>query len=209
MSDNRFPSQSSGLLIEGPEGQLELQVDKVEDASAIAVICHPHPLYGGTMTNKVVHTAAKAFNELGADSVRFNFRSIGKSTGSYADGIGEQEDLVAVVEWVREHNPHSPIWLAGFSFGAFIAAVKANELTATELLLIAPAVHHFGFSDIEAFDCPVLVIQGEHDEIVPAQQVYDWCHLRSNLKLIKFADTSHFFHGQLVALKDTIIKEYA
>lgn len=202
-----FPEQNQELLIPGPDGQLQVLVEYPETTPVgIGIICHPHPLHGGSMTNKVVHTIARAWQFMGMITVRFNFRGIGKSEGIYADAIGEQDDLKAVWNWVEETHTHSKIWLAGFSFGSFVAASVASQRTPDKLLMVAPPVHHFPFSDLPQFQCDALVIQGDADEIVPADEVIEWYNSRSDVALEEMPDTSHFFHGKLVGLR-TLIQE--
>ena len=111
------------VTIPGPAGDIEAVVETPEGAApaAFAVVCHPHPLFGGTLDNKVVHTLARTFQELGAPTIRFNFRGVGRSAGSFANGAGESEDASAVIEWGRARWPGASLWLAGFSFGGAIA----------------------------------------------------------------------------------------
>src|SRR6266481_7963290 len=133
-----FPCNTSPR-IPGPAGPLEaLTTCPAVDAKAIAVICHPHPQYGGTMHNKVVHTLARGFGELGLRTVRFNFRGVEASAGEFAQGIGETEDVLAVLEWVRAHRPHDQVWLAGFSFGAYMAIRAAERFSVSRRIFVAP-----------------------------------------------------------------------
>ena len=199
---------SGGRLIEAPAGQLELQLDYPADCPVgkpIAIICHPHPLYGGSLTNKVVHIIARAINDLGLATVRFNFRGVGKSTGSFDDGRGETEDLLAVNNWVRQQHPDSPIWLAGFSFGAYIA-LKAHQLVAAEkLLLVAPPVTLYDLSDVPRVDIPWWVIQGGQDEVIDPHAVDNWVKRHPTPPVYEwFEPGSHFFHGQLNYLRDFV-----
>lgn len=201
----------SPFFLPGPVGRLEVKAaEGRNDVKAVTVvICHPHPLYSGTMENKVVTTLFRTFRELGADVVRFNYRGVGNSEGQYAAGFGEAEDLRAVCAWVRTEKPVNKIWLAGFSFGSYVAAQAANEIKASQLLTIAPAVEHFNFDEIDYPKCPWLVIQGTVDEVVPAQLVSAWIDKQKDPPdLIKYPETGHFFHGQLTNLKNTIIKYY-
>ena len=120
-------------------GALEAAIDtSARPAVATAVICHPHPLQQGTMSNKVVTTVARAFARLGADAVRFNFRGVGASAGRYADGIGERDDALAVVAWCRERWADRPLYLGGFSFGGAIAAAIAARVAPAGLVTVAP-----------------------------------------------------------------------
>ncbi len=201
---------STALQIPGPAGRLEARLDCPPEARllrAVAVVCHPHPLHGGTLSNKVVHTLARGFNELGAASVRFNFRGVGDSEGVYADTVGETADLLAVLAWVQARYPGLPVWLAGFSFGAYVAlrAVSGPERGSQPdcLVTVAPPVNFFDFSILQAPQLPWLLVQGDADEIVPAQQVLDWAAAsRPSPALHTLEGAGHFFHGRLNELRD-------
>jgi len=172
---------------------------------AVAVICHPHPLHGGSLSNKVVHQLARTFNELGAVSVRFNFRGVGDSEGKYDQGRGEVQDLLAVVDWTRGRWPDLPLWLAGFSFGGFIAIQAAEHLQPQRLVTVAPAVNylHGACPDLAATDW--LLIQGDADEVVPPADVQAWLQLSHSLPSMRvLAGAGHFFHGRLNDLKQSI-----
>lgn len=194
--------------VPGPAGWLECMLSNVdESASTVAVICHPHPLHGGSMHNKVVHTIMRTCREIGVASVRFNFRGVGKSEGTYDGGVGELEDLLAIIEWSAKQYPHAKLWLAGFSFGAFVAA-KSLTKSATpieRLLLVAPPVESFDFSDIDFGTVPTTVIIGSRDQIVPPNAVKSWVNRQQNVSLLWLDEADHFFHGRLTLLKDTII----
>lgn len=196
------------LLIDGPAGQLELQVnyaDSCPGSRPVAIICHPHPLYGGSLTNKVVHMIGRAINELELAAVRFNFRGVGKSAGSFDDGRGETEDLEAVVRWVREQYPASPVWLAGFSFGAYIALKGHQRVGAEKLLLVAPPVTLYDLSDVPSIDIPWWVIQGGQDEVIDPQAVDRWVKQHPTPPIYEWYEPgSHFFHGQLNYLRDFV-----
>ena len=193
------------LLINGPAGELEILVTRAENAAAVAVICHPHPLHGGTMHNKVVTMAARSLRELGATTVRFNFRGTGGSEGEFDEGEGELDDLRAVAAWVRAERPEHALWLAGFSFGAYISLRAAAGLQPQLLLSIAPPAGRWDFDSIELPTMPWLVIQGEADEIVDPQAVFDWLeHSGAQAELVRMPDTSHFFHRKLIDLRGAI-----
>jgi len=208
---NVFPSSETNFIIPGPAGDLELlsapantQIDK----PITAIICHPHPLFAGTMQNKVVTTIKKACTLTGVSTVRFNFRGVGKSTGSYDEGKGELKDLFAVIDWVKAVHPDHEIWLAGFSFGAYIAALAGQEIQTQKLILVAPPVVNFNlsFSTLTQFSCDVYVLQGEQDEVVAAKEVFAWAKtVTSPIHLISFPETSHFFHGKLKQLTDALL----
>ena len=192
--------------------QLEVAVDQPEtelESGPIAVICHPHPLMQGTMNNKVVTTTSRAFNQLGLIAVRFNYRGVGKSEGEYGHIVGECEDLQTVVEWVRKTYPGRDIWLAGFSFGSFIAYKMANKLDAKQLLCIAPAIHERLYQDAEEPAMPLTLIVPDADEVVSVEKTFDWLRqVKCSYQLIKLAGVSHFFHGQLMVLKQLLVNHY-
>ncbi len=203
MNHGDFPCNQS-LMLAGPAGALEALTLCPADAAiaATAVILHPHPLHGGTMHNKVVHTLARAFSELGVASVRFNFRGVGNSAGDFAHGKGETEDALAVIAWLREQRPGTPVWLAGFSFGATIALRAAARAQVSGLITVAPAVHLYDFSAFALPSCPWLLIQGEADEVVPVEMVRGWLSGIAALPQTLFLPgVGHFFHGHLSELK--------
>jgi hypothetical protein len=170
-----------------------------------AILCHPHPLQGGTMQNKVVTTLERSLRELGLATVRFNFRGVGASEGSFDDGVGETEDLAAIAQWVRRVHPGDALWLAGFSFGSYVALRGAKRLGAAQLIQIAPPASRWAFGEVEAPGCPWLVVQGEADEVVEPAAVYAWIDsLPTPPQLIRMPDTSHFFHRRLLELRDAV-----
>jgi alpha/beta superfamily hydrolase len=201
--------QEAGLAIAGPAGALEAVIDvSARPAVATAVICHPHPLQQGTMSNKVVTTVARAFARLGADAVRFNFRGVGASAGRYGDGVGEREDALAVVAWCRERWPGRPLYLGGFSFGGAVAAAIAARVAPAGLVTVAPAVDRLA-SDFVAPACPWLLIHGEADEVVPLQPVLEWCSkLAAPPRIVSLPGVGHFFHGQLPALTEAVTAQF-
>ena len=206
----RPAAADQGALIDGPAGPLEVALDLPEEGAEarnlVAVVCHPLPTEGGTMHNKVVTMAARALRESGATTVRFNFRGVGRSGGSFDEGDGELEDLRAVVAWARGQRPGAVLWLAGFSFGAWVALRAAAELQASLLLSIAPPVgRSWDFAGIAHPSVPWLVIQGEADEVVDAQAVKAWAEaLKPPPELVLMPDTSHFFHRKLMDLRGAI-----
>jgi len=198
----------STLIINGPAGNLEVLAEEPEDItvnSPIAIICHPHPLYGGTLQNKVVHTLAKACLGLGMPAIRFNFRGVGKSEGHFEHGLGEQQDCIAVATWARQQYPERPIWLAGFSFGSFVVYQAFTEIKAQRILLVAPPVGLFQFQSMDNISIPWCVIQGKDDEITPPDSVEAWVKgQRSPPKFFYLDDVSHFFHGKLTVLREIV-----
>lgn len=199
---------SGTQLIDGPVGQLELLLeypDNCPDSKPLAIFCHPHPLYGGSMKNKVVHMLSRAVNDLGLPSVRFNFRGVGQSEGEFDDGKGELDDLQAVVNWAKTHHGDSPIWLGGFSFGSYIA-LKGHKLAKAEkLLLVAPSVTLYDMADYLDVQIPWWVIQGGQDEVIDPQAVDLWVKQHPTPPIYEwFEPGSHFFHGQLNFLRDYV-----
>ncbi|MEG3193215.1 alpha/beta hydrolase [Lysobacter sp. D1-1-M9] len=211
-SNPAFPNEdSTTLILPGPAGALEMIVEAPEAAARplVAVLCHPLPTEGGTMHNKVVTIAGRALRECGAATVRFNFRGAGASEGTFDDGAGEADDLRAVVAWVRAQRPDAQLWLAGFSFGAYVSLKVAAELAPGMLISIAPpAGRSWEFDAITPPECPWLVIQGEADEVVDPAAVYAWLDELEGLKqkpeLVRMPDTSHFFHRRLMDLRGAI-----
>ncbi len=206
-----FPPNETTFLIDGPTGHLELLTLAAKETSkGVAVICHPHPLHLGTMHNKVVTTLAKAFHELGLHTVRFNYRGVGKSEGQFGNSIGEIADLNAVIDWVNSVLEAPKLWLAGFSFGAFIAASGAVAHSCQQLYTVAPAVTNQPFSELPLINSPWEVVVSEKDEVIPPEKIYEWFQGHSlrqpNMKLHKIADASHFFHGKLIELR-TLVHE--
>jgi alpha/beta superfamily hydrolase len=203
-----FPNESTTLLLDGPAGALEVAVDRSEAAPlpAVAIICHPLPIEGGTMHNKVVTMLARSLRELGLDTVRFNFRGTGNSEGSFDDGVGETDDLRTVAAWVRAQRPDAALWLAGFSFGAYVSLRMVAELQPSMLISIAPPVRRsWDFDSLVPPTCPWLVIQGEADEVVDPQAVFDWIDtMRDPPDLVRMPDTGHFFHRKLMDLRGAI-----
>lgn len=193
-------------LIQGPVGQLEVRLSKPthwQTNRPFLVCAHPHPLHGGTLTNKVVHTLAKTAAESGLFAVRFNFRGVGQSEGSFDHGKGEQQDLLSVVHWMRQQYPQAPCWLSGFSFGAYIATACHLTAAAQALLLVAPALHLYDVSQLQLSHVPTLILMGKQDEIVPPQHVQQWFDQQDTVAKLKwFEDTGHFFHGKLGFIQD-------
>lgn len=199
-------------LINGSAGQLEIIAEEPESFSSeapIVLICHPHPLYGGTMQNKVVHTLAKACLALGMPAIRFNFRGVGKSDGNFEHGLGEQQDCIAVANWARLQYPNRAVWLAGFSFGSFVAYQSFAAIDAQRLLLVAPPVGLFEFQAMDQIDIPWSVIQGKEDEITPPKSVEDWVKSQNSAPSFYYLDgVSHFFHGKLTILRDIVTQQW-
>jgi len=196
------------LSISGPEGSIEAVVEdpKVPTAS-YAVVCHPHPLFGGTMDNKVVTTLARALQETGMATLRFNFRGVGASAGAFDEGNGETADAAAVASYGALRWPGRQLVLAGFSFGSFVALRLALERDTSRLITVAPPVDRFDFSELAPPRCPWLVVQGDSDEVVQPQSVYTWAEaLKPQPRLVVMPGVGHFFHGHLTQLRDAVIE---
>ncbi len=198
------PPVPQSLEIAGPCGPLQGILEAPEQPRAVAVICHPHPLHGGTMTNKVVHTLARACNDCGAAAVRFNYRGVGRSAGSYDAGVGETDDALAAIAWAQQRWPNLPLWLAGFSFGGGVALRAAVRSNAVRLITVAPAAAREA-PPSELPTCPWLLVQGDADELIPAEMVLSWANslsVRPEINVLAAAD--HFFHRRLMDLREAV-----
>jgi alpha/beta superfamily hydrolase len=198
------------LTISGPGGELEamLETPAATNGERIAILCHPHPQHQGTMLNKVVHTLARAMNDLGMIALRFNFRGVGASEGSYGAGHGEVEDVYAVAEYVSRRWPEATIWLAGFSFGAVVAARAAQQVRPAQLISLAPAVNVLGRELQEIPTMPWLIVQGDADDVVPEPEVSAWVQaLEPPPEYIVMPGVGHFFHGHLVDLRSLLVNQ--
>jgi len=185
------------LLLAGAAGNLETVVNDPGDGRrGLALIAHPHPLYGGTLDNKVVQTLAKTFFAQGCVAVRMNFRGVGASDGVFDEGLGETEDWLQVVQAMRAMFGQLPLTLAGFSFGAFVQSRVAAQLQPERLVLVAPAVGRFA---VERVPVGTLVIHGEEDDVVPLREVLDWARPQT-LPVVVLPGAGHFFHGNLIEL---------
>ncbi|HEX4880303.1 MAG TPA: alpha/beta fold hydrolase [Limnobacter sp.] len=201
-------------LWQGPHGAVEVSIDQpAENARGLAVIAHPHPLFGGTKDNKVVQTLARAFLQLGYITVRFNFRGVGQSTGLHDHGKGEVEDMVWLVQ--QAHSTllppglrDQPVAMAGFSFGAFVTSHAAQQLAGKlpmgKLVLVGTAASRFEVAPVPE---DTLVIHGEVDDTVPLQSVLDWAK-PLDLPVFVMPGVEHFFHGKLPQLKAMVVRYY-
>ena len=196
------------VTIEGPAGPLEglLQERDAHDHAWIVLVCHPHPQKGGTLHNKVVHRVAAVLHELGATVLRFNFRGVGKSAGVYDQGMGELEDARAALAWLRMRHSGARVTLAGFSFGAWVAArLAASEARIERVILVAPPVSTADFSVLATSPVPKLVIQGTRDDLAPAAALEaafpGWADPKT---LVRVEGATHFFDRQLAALGDAV-----
>jgi alpha/beta superfamily hydrolase len=203
-------SRTEKIQLKGAAGAIEVLRDAAAAGSpalGVAVIAHPHPLFGGSMDNKVVQTLARAFVSCGWTAVRFNFRGVGASEGTHDEGRGERDDMLAVVEQLA---PEGPLAIAGFSFGAFVASCTAEKLWAARdikhLVLVGTAASRFSVAALpaEAHEC-TLVVHGEQDDTVPLAAVMDWARPQS-LPVTVVPGGGHFFHGQLPLLKSLVVR---
>lgn len=201
---------TENCFIEGPSGQLEAMVSRPTDTpTAVGIICHPHPQHAGTMHNKVVTTLNWAMEAMNWVTVRFNYRGVGKSAGVYDNQIGEVEDARAIYQWLKQHYPNLPIHLAGFSFGAYISAKLASQVTAASLVSAAPVVSYSNYSAIEPINCPWLAVVGEADDLVSVDEIKAYRdESKQQFELISFPETTHFFHGQLIPLREAVKSFY-
>ncbi len=206
------------ILIAGPVGKIELFVDLPDNAQGIALIAHPHPLFGGTADNKVVTSIARAFRDLNCITVRPSFRGVGSSDGTHDHGIAETDDLLAVVKWMRESYDSGsklPLYLAGFSFGAFVITRLAKVLAesgapAKRLVLVGTAA---GFVTgarsytTEAVAKDTLVIHGDKDETVHLSNVLAWAE-PLDIPVVVVPGADHFFHRRLHLIREIIIRAW-
>ncbi|HYL89867.1 MAG TPA: alpha/beta hydrolase [Burkholderiales bacterium] len=189
-------------FIAGPAGRIECAVDGPESSPAgIALVAHPHPLYGGTLDNKVVQTLARAFVELGYEAWRPNFRGVGETEGAHDEGRGELEDLAAIVA----HLKPARLALAGFSFGAGVQVFLAQRVKAEHLVLVGLAATRFELPRVQA---GTLVIHGEQDDTVPLASVLDWARPQE-LPVVVIPGADHFFHRKLNLLRELVRKHCA
>lgn len=203
-------AQTELLTMPGPAGLLELAIDRPSHprlGGGVAVVSHPHPLFGGTMQNKVVQTLARAFVQAGWTTVRYNFRGVGRSEGVHDNGVGEAADLLAVV---AAQAPAGPLALAGFSFGAFVTCQAVAQLHGQrqpdKLILVGTAASRFQVSPVpEELHERTLVIHGEQDDTVPLAAVLDWARPQA-LPVTVIPGVEHFFHGRLPLLKNLALR---
>ncbi len=195
------------LLTAGPAGAIECALDRPTGPSqGVVVLCHPHPVHGGTMDNKVVQTLARAFLQLGWRTVRFNFRGVGQSAGAWDEGRGEVDDALAVIDSQRQLGER--LLLGGFSFGGYVASQAAQRLPegrrAQRLVLVGPATSNFSVAPVPE---DTLVIHGETDDVVPLQSTLDWARPQ-HLPVVVVPGVGHFFHGQLALLKSIVVRAF-
>jgi uncharacterized protein len=195
------------LSMEGEAGVLEaVAEDPRISGSSYAVVCHPHPLFGGTMDNKVVTTVARALQDTGMPTLRFNFRGVGASAGAFDGGIGETADANTVASWGAQHWPGRALVIAGFSFGGYVALRLAQLRVPRYLITIAPAIQRFDGTSMAVPRCPWLVVQGDADDVVDPAAVVEWVNsLDPRPRLVVLPGVGHFFHGRLHDLRNAVV----
>ena len=202
-------AQTEKHTLNGAAGAIEALKDLAlgTERKGTAIICHPHPLFAGTMNNKVVQTLARAMVATGWDAWRFNFRGVGLSAGEHDDGVGEAEDLLRVIE---QAAPEGPLVLAGFSFGTYVASRVLAQVHAQReiqaVVFVGTAASRFQVEPIPAaLHVRSLVVHGEQDDTVPIGPVMDWARAQS-LPMLVLPGCEHFFHGRQVQLKDLVVR---
>lgn len=202
------PPAIEKLFLDGPAGRLEAILEFPSESPPVgaAVVLHPHPQHGGTMHNKVAYTLARTFVQQGFAALRFNFRGTEGSEGDYDDGIGELQDGLAAIDWMRERYPDRPFWLAGFSFGGAIAIRAAARIEIDGLVSVAPAVYRFAEGLENQPEAPWLIVQGDEDELVSVEDTVAWVDsLEPGPELLVVAGAEHFFHGRLIDLREAVV----
>ena len=199
-------SQTVRQSLAGPAGAIECAIDAPPGAAGgIAVICHPHPVHGGTLDNKVVITLVRAFLQIGFRTVRFNFRGVGGSQGAWDEGRGEIDDALAVIG--AQRDPALPFMLGGFSFGAYVASEAAQRLDADakpqRMVMVGPSTQKQPMPPVPPDS---IVVHGESDEVVPLSATLDWARPQS-LPIIVMPGVGHFFHGQITLLKSLLVQQ--
>jgi len=193
--------------IPGPAGTLEALLDLPEgEPRAVAVFGHPHPLHGGTMHTKALYQAAKAMPRIGVAALRFNFRGVGRSTGTFDSGPGEKDDFRAALSFVEERFPDLPIWTAGMSFGSWIAlSVGADDPRVSLLLAIAPPVDRYDFGALKMCTLPKFIVHGESDELISIKEIRRfYAQIPEPKELVTIEDANHLFEGKTSMVGDAV-----
>jgi uncharacterized protein len=196
------------LRLDGPAGELEAVLERPDQpapAKGAAVICHPHPLYGGSMDNKVVTTLARCCTDAGLDALRFNFRGVGHSQGSFDHAEGETDDALAVLDWVLAHTAVKHHVLLGFSFGGLVAAKAALQYRPVQLVTVAPALHYLSVPVFPSPGCPWLLVHGRDDDVVDcADTVARVQAVQPAVDVRLLEGVGHFYHGRLGDLREIV-----
>ncbi len=199
-----FPTER--IMLDGEVGQIEVAAHVATDNAprAVAIVAHPHPLFGGTMDNKVVTTITRALFDAGAAVYRFNFRGVGATAGTHDEGRGETADMLRVIAFAQARHAGSPLWLAGFSFGGAVTLAATDTAPPEQLLLVAPSLKRLtGWKDLSAVGSvpeSAIIIHGEADETVPLAESLDWARPRG-VPVIVVPGADHFFHLRLHIIK--------
>lgn len=194
----------------GPAGRLEalldLPVDQASVPRAAVVVAHPHPQYGGTMHTKVVYQVARALARIGCAVLRFNFRGVGASAGSFDAGVGEADDFRAGLDWMHQRYPSAHLWAGGFSFGAWIAlSIGASHANVSTLIGIAPPLDGYDFESVRCSKKPKFFIQGERDEVCPLKRMREfYAHCEEPKELVVIDSANHVFDGKTSEVGDAI-----
>lgn len=201
------PPRAESVPVVGPAGSLETLLElPAGPVVGVAVICHPHPLHGGAMSNKVVHTLARAALQLGCAAWRFNFRGVGASAGQFDHGVGETDDALALQGAAAVRWPGLPLLLAGFSFGGAVALRAAARQPPALLVTVAPALDRVPAEVLVAPPCPWLIVHGDRDEVVPLAGSERWVAERApQAHLVRLPGVGHFFHGALPVLQAAVV----
>lgn len=200
------------MKIDVEHGQLEARFREAEGSPrGVAVVCHPHPLYGGTMHTKAVFRTAQALSQVGVHALRFNFRGVGASTGSYDEGVGEREDARTALDWLTGRFPDLPVIMGGFSFGSAVGlGVGVEDDRVDALIGLGVAVELYDFSFLADTDTPVLVVQGENDEFGAASRVREVLEpLGGHITVREIEGADHYFDGRYDELRAAIRAYYA
>lgn len=196
------------LRLAGPVGEIEAVLERPDQPApgkGVAIICHPHPLYGGSMDNKVVTTLARCCTEAGLVAVRFNFRGIGASQGAFDNAEGETDDVLAVLDWALAHTGAKHPVLLGFSFGGLVAAKAALQRRPAQLVTVAPALHYFADAAFPSPGCPWLLVHGRDDDVVDcADTVSRVQPVQPGVDVRLLDGVGHFYHGRLGDLREII-----
>jgi len=189
----------------GSAGRLEALYRELQDPAGIAVICHPHPLGGGTLHNKVVFRAARGLENANVATLRFNFRGVGASTGKHDAGEGEQDDVTAAIEWAKRKHPGRKLIVGGFSFGAWVASRVACEMPEVDaIFLIGTPVDKYDFGYLRACEKPMLFLHGTQDEMGDVAKLEALAQHVRNAESVIVTGADHFFTKQLDAVEETI-----
>lgn len=196
------------MMIPGVVGDIETDIhDPGEGRAGIVVIAHPHPPQGGTKDHKVVTTLARTFADLNQVALRPNFRGVGASAGKYDDGVGETDDILAVIDYAQTEYGNLPLTLAGFSFGGYVMTRVAQQVNAHRIILIAPSVKRFPAPELPKAEAGILIVHGDADEIVPLAHTLEWARPQQ-LPIVVVPGVEHFFHGRLQQLRDIVTRDW-